>query len=46
MHHCFPPVTRQDTRLLLLGSLPGAVSLARRQLGSDFWEDSSLGIAL
>jgi hypoxanthine-DNA glycosylase len=31
MHHCFPPVTRPDTRLLVLGSLPGAVSLARQR---------------
>ena len=31
MQHCFPPVTRPDTRLLILGSLPGAVSLAQQR---------------
>jgi double-stranded uracil-DNA glycosylase len=31
LQHCFPPVVTPDTRLLLLGSLPGAVSLARTQ---------------
>ena len=31
MHHCFPPVTRPNTRLLVLGSLPGAISLAEQR---------------
>jgi hypoxanthine-DNA glycosylase len=31
MHHCFPPVTRPDTRLLVLGSLPGAISLEQQR---------------
>ena len=31
MQHCFPPVTRPDTPLLLLGSLPGAMSLKQQR---------------
>ena len=41
VQHCFPPVTDGATRLLVLGSLPGAVSLARSQYyahpQNQFW---------
>jgi hypoxanthine-DNA glycosylase len=52
MHHCFPPVTRSDTRLLVLGSLPGAVSLARQHYyahpQNQFWRlmETVIGQAL
>jgi double-stranded uracil-DNA glycosylase len=31
LKHCFPPVTDKCTRVLILGSLPGEVSLVRGQ---------------
>ncbi len=31
LKHCFPPVVNADVRILILGSLPGEVSLAQGQ---------------
>jgi hypoxanthine-DNA glycosylase len=31
LKRCFPPVVNQDTRVLVLGSLPGEISLAHNQ---------------
>ena len=41
VHRCFPPVVDERTRLLLLGSLPGPVALAKQQYygqpRNQFW---------
>jgi TDG/mug DNA glycosylase family protein len=50
--HSFPPVVDAETRLLLLGSLPGALSLARGQYygnpRNQFWHlaGATIGIDL
>jgi hypoxanthine-DNA glycosylase len=52
MHRNFPPVIRADTRLLVLGSLPGAVSLAQRRYyahpRNQFWRlvGATIGVDL
>jgi hypoxanthine-DNA glycosylase len=41
LKRCFPPVVNADTRILILGSLPGEVSLAHGQYYANsqnrFW---------
>jgi hypoxanthine-DNA glycosylase len=41
LQHCFPPIVRPNTSLLVLGSLPGAMSLAKHQYyahpRNQFW---------
>jgi TDG/mug DNA glycosylase family protein len=52
LQHCFPPVVRPDTRLLVLGGLPGAMSLAAGRYYANprnqFWRlmGAVLGVAL
>jgi hypoxanthine-DNA glycosylase len=52
LQHCFAPQVRPDTRLLVLGSLPGAVSLAQERYyahpRNQFWRlmETVIGEAL
>ncbi len=52
LKRCFPPVVDGDTRVLILGSLPGDASLAQSQYYAHpqnrFWEllGETLGVAL